>query len=287
MCFGDGRVHTTEMSRKTEDGLSYFEITASPLMDLKGRITAGVEVFHDITERKRAEKEIIKYSQELERSNRLKELFTDIMHHDLLTPAGIILNYAEIMLEETEDPQVKEDAEVIKKNVKKLIELIENSSKLAKLEGEKKLELDVEDLGAVIQGVVSNLRQAAMKKEIHLEYKPKKARAMANPLIEEVFSNLLSNAVKYSPEHSRIVVEIDDAGSAWKITFADQGIGIPDEEKRRIFERFSRREKAGVKGTGLGLAIAKRIVDLHQGKIWVEDNTPKGSVFYVKLPKEA
>jgi hypothetical protein len=110
--------------------------------------------------------------------------------------------------------------------------------------------------------------------------------AAVNPVIEEVFSNLLSNAVKYSPPGSRVVVDFQNEANRWKVMVADQGIGIPNEHKESIFDRFERGERGGIKGMGLGLAIAKRTVDLHNGKIWVEDNTPRGSVFIVELPKE-
>ena len=89
----------------------------------------------------------------------------------------------------------------------------------------------------------------------------------------------------YSPEGSTIRIKVSEFGDRVVVSIADEGIGIPDKYKRRIFERFERGCKEGIKGTGLGLAIAKRIVEIHNGRIWVEDNNPKGSIFYVELPK--
>ncbi|NOZ77097.1 MAG: HAMP domain-containing histidine kinase, partial [Euryarchaeota archaeon] len=110
--------------------------------------------------------------------------------------------------------------------------------------------------------------------------------ALVNPLMmEDVFSNLISNAVKYSPEGSRIEVGILDKDTDWQIYVKDWGVGIPEEFKDRLFTRFERFNREGVKGTGLGLAIAKRIVDLHGGRIWVEDNPEGGSIFHVRVPK--
>jgi two-component system phosphate regulon sensor histidine kinase PhoR len=101
-----------------------------------------------------------------------------------------------------------------------------------------------------------------------------------------VFANLLSNAIKYARDGRKVIIEVEDDGENYIIRVKDFGEGVPDEFKEIIFERFKRKEKRGVKGTGLGLAIVKRIVEIHGGEVWVEDNSPKGAVFVVKLPKQ-
>ncbi|NOZ76942.1 MAG: sensor histidine kinase [Euryarchaeota archaeon] len=107
-----------------------------------------------------------------------------------------------------------------------------------------------------------------------------------NPLIYDICSNLLSNAAKYGPMGGKVVVEIKGEDGGVSFSVADNGPGVPDEHKESIFRRFQRRAKGGVKGTGLGLAIARRIVDIHKGRIWVEDNPEGGSIFRVWLPKD-
>jgi light-regulated signal transduction histidine kinase (bacteriophytochrome) len=98
-------------------------------------------------------------------------------------------------------------------------------------------------------------------------------------MIENVFSNILSNAIKYSPDGGKIEVNIIGSNNHNRIYVKDWGIGLKDEEKARLFTRFQTMEKGGIKGTGLGLAIFKRIVDLHGGRTWTEDNPEKGSIF--------
>jgi len=105
-------------------------------------------------------------------------------------------------------------------------------------------------------------------------------------MIEDVFLNLISNTIKYSPFGSRIELDIQERGDRWVVSVKDFGEGIPEENKKKLFSRFERLGKEGIKGMGLGLAIAQRIVDLHGGHIWVEDNPDGGSIFYVSLPKE-
>ena len=104
-------------------------------------------------------------------------------------------------------------------------------------------------------------------------------------MIREVFLNFLTNAVKYAKEGKKIIIEAEDDGKNYKIKVKDFGEGVPDKYKEKIFRRFERGEKEGVKGAGLGLSITKKLVELHNGKVWVEDNPEGGSVFVTVLPK--
>jgi signal transduction histidine kinase len=105
--------------------------------------------------------------------------------------------------------------------------------------------------------------------------------------VGNVFSNLLSNAVKFSPAGSRIEIGVGDGEESWELFVRDHGPGIPEESRGRLFTRFERLGKTGVKGAGLGLAIAARIVSLHGGEIRAEDTPGGGSTFFVKLPRHA
>ena len=107
----------------------------------------------------------------------------------------------------------------------------------------------------------------------------------ANKIIEDVFANLISNAIKYASQGKRVVVDGKERHDLWTIRVVDFGAGIKDADKKLVFERFQRRNKMGVKGSGLGLAIARKIVELHKGRIWVEDNPEGGAVFIVEIPK--
>jgi len=232
------------------------------------------------------EKSIAERTRELEESNTLKDLFTDIMSHDLLNPAGVIKNYAELQIEDAKDKDDVNNALRIKNNAERLIEMIENASKFARLESSKKLRYEKLILDELFREVIEGFMPLIEKKGLNLEYgKWEKGTVAASPVLKDVFSNLLSNAIKYSPDGGKIELGMTDEGKTYKVQVGDRGEGVEDEDKTMIFERFKRIKKEGVKGTGLGLSIAKRIMDMHHGKIWVEDNPEGGSVFIFEIPK--
>ncbi|MFV2040365.1 MAG: ATP-binding protein [Candidatus Hydrothermarchaeales archaeon] len=225
-------------------------------------------------------------TSELERSNKVKDLFIDIMRHDMLKPADIGRLSTELVLEMEEDEDKKDILEKILQSQERMIDLIENASILAKLESGEVFEISEEDLGAVLKSTVSELEDMAEAKNMDLKINAAgEYPALVNPLIYDVFSNLLGNAIKYGPENTVVSAKITGSGRDWRIEVSDSGGGIPDAYKEDVFYRFSRLEKGGVKGTGLGLAIVKRVVAAHKGRVWVEDNPGGGSTFVVKIPR--
>ncbi len=239
----------------------------------------------DITQRKQSEEHLRQYADKLQRSNEMKELFTDILRHDLLNPAGAVKGFTEILLEIENNAQKISILEKIHKSDAKLIDMIDTASKLAKLESQDGLEFSVMDIGGIIHSVAENLRPMIEKKKMSVITRFSGTHSSAvNPIIEEVFANFLTNAVKYSSENTSISIDIFDEGNMWKVAVSDQGEGISDADKPYVFDRFKRVTKKGVKGSGLGLAIVKRIAELHGGEVGVEDNPEgKGSRFWIRL----
>jgi hypothetical protein len=238
-------------------------------------------------ERKQTENNLKKYAEKLQHSNELKDLFTDILHHDLLNPAGVVGGHTEILLDIEKNEQKRQSLFAIERNTEKLVNLIQRASKFAKLESVEKLDLETMDIGDIIKEVIESYMPRLDKKQMQVEFTADEAYlAHVNPVIEEVFANLLANAIKYSPEKSRIIIDIMDAGEDWKVSVTDSGEGIADEDKVMFFERFKRADRRDVKGTGLGLAIVKRLIAMHGGSVGVEDNPAgQGSMFWVTVGK--
>jgi two-component system phosphate regulon sensor histidine kinase PhoR len=249
---------------------------------------------------RRSNAELERYMRELWEANRLKDLFTDILRHDLLNPANVIRDFAKLLLVDLEDANQQRIVSRIMGSADKLMEMVEDASMYARLESVDKLDRERLNLDRMVRTVVDNFGPLLDKKGLRLDYLSQgDYYVLANPMLEAVLSNLLSNAIKYSPDGRRIEINVlalsassdapeDQPGTAQdgRVWFyvKDWGCGIAAEDKARVFTRFQRADKTGVKGSGLGLAIVKRIVELHAGRVWVEDNPEGGSVFYVEIP---
>jgi signal transduction histidine kinase len=255
--------------------LSDFALKA--LASVADSIALGIE-------RKQVEEAMKRYAMELEESNRMKELFTDIMHHDLLNPLNTANGFIELLKEDETISRKKAYLETIERSLVKGMELIDNAMKYLKFESLKSIELEELDLKMVIGEAIENLTPLALRAGMSIENNIlDNMPAKANKIIEDIFSNLISNAIKHAQKGKRIVIDSKDEGNFWLIKVVDFGAGIKDADKKLIFERFERRDKMGVKGSGL--AIARKIVELHNGRIWVEDNPEGGAVFVVEIPK--
>ncbi len=259
----------------------------TPVFDREGRVEFVLIILQEITLRKELEKSLMEQAEQLQKSNELKDIFTDIMRHDILNPIGVIKNYAEIITLEDINPLVKRSVDAISRNVEKTVEMIDAASKLEKIESVEQIDFETLDLGVLLRDAVENTTVRAAEKGMKIIMESEGSYpATVSSFIGAVFLNLLTNAIKYSPENTEIRVGVIDLDTAWKVYVKDRGEGISDRYKETIFTRFERLQKEGVKGTGLGLAIVKRIVEIHSGNVWVEDNPGGGSVFYVELPKE-
>jgi signal transduction histidine kinase len=239
----------------------------------------------------RESREIIQmYKQsttKLEKSNEFKDTFTDIIRHDLLNPANVIGGYVKLLINKENDTSKIQMLKKIQSSNYKIIELLENASEFAKLENIENIEFENRDIVKIIKKAINDFQFQLNDKNIKSEVLTENEYlCRINPMIEQVVANLLSNAIKYSPEKSTVKIYITDKGNFWRINIADSGEGIPDEDKPYLFDRFSRRDKKGIKGTGFGLAIVNMIVDLHGGDVGVDDNPEgKGSMFWFTLVK--
>lgn len=259
----------------------------TPLLDNDGKVEHALVILQDITTRKALEEDLKKKAVELQRSNELKDIFTDIMRHDLLNPIGVIKNYIELISEEELNPGIKTSVDAVMRNANKAVDMIENASRLSKIENEAEIQFEDLDAGKMLKEAVKLTRSRGKKKGVEIQVKAQGSFPIkAHPFLEDVFQNLLTNAIKYGKKDGVITAGVVEQGDTYKIFVADQGEGVPDKFKKTIFTRFERLKREGVKGTGLGLAIAKRIVEIHKGRIWVDDNPEGGSIFNVEVPKK-
>ncbi len=250
----------------------YFEIIASPLYEDDGTFNAAVESIRDITERKLVEEE--------------KDLFTDIMYHDLLNPIGLAMSYLELLLISEKDDEKRKILTKIQKSLGNAVELMETATKLSKIQFSENIEFEDIDIKKIIDEVLDCFSYLSRNLGVKIENRITHPMFVkANRIIEEVFMNLISNTLKYASEGKRVIIEGEDRSDMYIIKVMDFDVGVEDKYKSIIFDRFTRKKKSGVKGSGLGLTIARKIMELHRGKIWVEDNTEGGATFVVEIPK--
>ncbi|MGB3907702.1 MAG: PAS domain S-box protein [Methanomethylovorans sp.] len=261
--------------------------TNVPLIDENQSVIGMISTGEDITDLRDSQETLQQYVDDLKKSNEFKMLFIDILRHDLLNPATIIKGYSEILLERIKMDEEKALVEKIYEQNENLIQIINTASTLGKLESIDMVSFEKIDLLDMLRKVCSGYVPLLKEKNMTVQYPAKdKCLADVNPMIKEAFSNLISNAIKFSPHGGKLVLDIEDLESSWKITFTDFGMGVSDENKDAIFRRFKQVSAEGTKGSGLGLAIVKKIIELHHGEVGIYDNPlGQGAVFWIELKK--
>ena len=238
-------------------------------------------------------REIEQKSRQLEVASQHKSQFLANMSHELRTPLNAILGYTELMqdgLYGDLPTKTKEVLDRVQKNGKHLLGLINDVLDLSKIEaGQLALSLDEYSMKDIVHSVVSATESLASAKQLPL----KVAVAESMPIgrgderrIAQVLLNLVGNAIKFT-EEGEVRVAAGMSDGMLQVAVTDTGPGIPQEEQARIFEEFHQVDSSNTKkkaGTGLGLAIAKRIVELHGGRISVQSELGRGSTFTVDLP---
>jgi signal transduction histidine kinase len=237
--------------------------------------------------------ELDRLYQQLDAASKHKSQFLANMSHELRTPLNAILGYAELMqdgLYGELPPKVSEVLQRVDRNGKHLLGLINAILDLSKIEsGQLVLSVDDYSIRDVVQTVVSATESLAAAKNLPLKVEVSDDLPTGHGderRISQVLLNLVGNAIKFADEgEARITAKAIDG--IFLVAVTDTGPGIPDSEQARIFEEFHQVDSSNTKregGTGLGLAIAKRIVELHGGRIWVESEVGRGSTFKFELP---
>lgn len=263
-----------ELSAKNEMIVSAHVI---PVLKLDGLIDVLV-VLHDITS--------------IRKLDAVRRDFVANVSHELRTPLASIKAMAEtIMLRHKSDPAaVPGFAESIVHEADRMTLLAEDLLDLTRIESQRlNINMELLDLGKIVDEVINRLSGAAEKKSINLVSEVSAGEMIESHLdsLTQILFNLVDNAIKYTPEHGTIEVSMERAPGYTTIRVSDNGIGIPVKDQPRIFERFYRVDKDRSRqsgGTGLGLAIVKHLCEQLDGSISVKSEIGTGSTFTVLLP---
>jgi len=286
------------------DKALYLHVKVTPLKSERGEIDAILFVAMDVTSKirlqnqlERSYEKLTQTYQELERVTKMKTQFIDVVSHELRTPLTVMRGYIDLVESEYTaklDPKFSSRLKIIKANTDKLYALVENMLDVSRLEkGSLQIHLEPIRIDAILEEIIqTRVHDAEEKKQsLTLEVEGRLPLIMADRRrLKDVFNSLVDNALKYTQDGGRIQVSSRDEGRMIHVWIKDNGVGIPLENLGNIFDRFhivtSNDLSHQVNRLGLGLPIAKGIVEAHGGRIWVESQVGKGSVFHVDLPKE-
>lgn len=257
-----------------KDEKRIFRCNFAPITNERDQVIGGIIVLNDISELRRLEQ--------------VRTEFVANVSHELRTPLTSIIGYIDTIMEnEIRDPStIDRFLRIIKTEADRLALLIRDLLDLSRLEGKNRQpELYPSDLQKLIKKTSLILGDKAEEKDIQLKTEveddlpPVK---MVPEQIELVLTNLIDNGIKYTPEGGEVIIRAFTNQNRVIVEVEDNGIGIPEEEQERIFERFYRVDKArsrALGGTGIGLSIVKHIINNHQSEIEVESMPGEGSVF--------
>lgn len=251
---------------------------------------ANARLFEELEDR--AAELAIAYD-ELKESDRLKDELVQNVSHELRTPLTFVKGYVDLLMDGDKGlltPEQQEYLQIVSDKTDDITRIIEDIITLQRIDSGN-LQLEVMPMATLLRTAVTNHRLVADKRGLSIVCTIPEGQ---NGLVKidkgrmnQVLDNLIGNAFKFSPDGGTINLSMAVNDDDVLVSVVDEGIGMPAEKHQRIFERFyqidgSSRRRFG--GTGIGLAIVKRIIDAHDGRIWVESEINKGSAFYFTLP---
>jgi len=268
-----------------------------PIVDKPGIILGAVAVLEFLTDKVLLEDHLLRVNEELQRANVVKSEFLSMVSHELRTPLTLIKMYSAMLAERKIGPLTERQekaVEVLNRRCGNLSDLIDSLLDLSRVEsGRMELHLDSLQIYDPVEDAFTVYRPRAEHKGIslELELEPNLPSVLADrDKVARVLNNLLENALKFT-EQGRIGIRICRDGTAPEficVRISDTGIGIPEEHRDRIFEKFYQVDGTDTRkhgGSGLGLAIARELITLHGGRLWLEESSEgKGSTFCFTLP---
>ena len=285
-------------NRKKNGELYWESASISPVKDMDGQVTHFVAVKEDITAMREAQENLRIAKEAADAANRAKSDFLASMSHEIRTPMNAIIGMADLLWETTLTPEQRQYVQIFRSAGDNLLDLINDILDISKVEaGHLKLETTDFNIRDLLEKTCEVMAANAHKKRIELACRvdqniPGDLRGDPTRL-RQIILNLIGNAVKFT-ESGEIILEVHPeadgflargAEESLPIHFSvrDTGIGIPSDKIGQIFERFTQVDASTTRthgGSGLGLAISKRLVEMMNGRIWVESEPGRGSTFH-------
>lgn len=280
-----------ELSFETKSKKRFIaKMTVSNVDNQNEDLNYSIAIIEDITEKKESERQLQKYSEALQESNRDLEQFAYIASHDLREPLRMVNSYVTLIANKYNDKLDNRGKEFIayaSDGVTRMDQLIQDLLEYSRL-GRGEIRKDAIKFNNILIKIMSNLRVQINERKVDFDIDVELPPFLGNRTqISMLIQNLISNGIKYNDKSPLVTINAKVKDGFIQFMIKDNGIGMKDDHFDRIFQIFQRlhtREKYD--GTGIGLAICKRIVKHHGGKIWVESEVGVGSTFYFTIPFE-
>jgi PAS domain S-box-containing protein len=307
----NGKIWRGELRNKAKDGTYYWvDTTIVPFLNEEGKPYQYLAIRSDITQRKLAEEQLLKINEELENKvrertleltqalskekelNEMKSRFVSIASHEFRTPLSAILSSTSLVehyVNPEQDEKRKKHIDRIKSSVRNLTTILDDFLSLEKLEqGKVEAHSSEFNLQEFIQDAIDEIDGMLKRKhqKIDFQFNGPELVYQDKKILRNILLNLLSNAVKYSAEGKEIHVTTEVKDETVVLSVRDEGIGIPAEAQKHLFDKFFRAKNAtNIQGTGLGLNIVRRYVEVMDGRIGFASQENEGTTFTVDFPK--
>jgi PAS domain S-box-containing protein len=274
---GSGQVWKGEIQNRAKDGTFYWvDTTIVPFLNEQGKPYQYLAIRNDITERKRTE-EVIHRQDKLAAVGQLAAGVA----HEIRNPLTSMRGYTEFLSLDETDPQRKEFLDIILDEIERVNNIVEEFMVLAK---PKAIELEEKNIIPIIKNVVSLLEFEARKKNVHLHLECQEEIIQVEcdeNRLKQVFLNFIKNGIEAMPNGGDLIVKTCINDQNVQISIQDTGIGIPEEKLKKLGEPFYTTKK---NGNGLGLMVSFKIIESHNGRVYVESELNKGTTFNILLP---
>jgi PAS domain S-box-containing protein len=291
------RIEHYETVRQSKDGQRMdISLTISPIRDSTGRIIGASKIARDITDRKQTEATLVALKNQLQEAAQRKDEFIAMLAHELRNPLAVIGNSLQLLrLDDSLSPSVEKLREIMEQQSNHLTRLVEDLLDASRItRGSIELRRETIDLASVVANAVQTARPLIDDAGHHLAVTLPSTPVLLNadPVrITQVLSNLLTNSAKYTPSGGQIWLTGRRKDGGAQLSIRDTGVGIPADMLPHVFDMFTQVESSLSRargGLGLGLALARKLVELHGGRIEAHsDGKGKGSEFVVWLPTDA